>query len=301
MNAESTSVSIEQYQKLIEQDFSQLKIESIKYLGSGWDNAAVLVNEQYVFRFLRGLFDANYPLKTEEIEKEVNILNYLQGKVSIAVPKPDYEAPNHSYFGYKLIPGTLWDQVDSSRQFSDEFIRSWVKTRSEISKAVPTSECEALKIPHYRTDKNQKLVESYIADETGDPRVREMAQKARDYMLDHLTSNDSWLFIHEDLQQSNCMVDPNTQKITGVIDWLEAEVGPVEAEFFFWSKWGKQCLQKAAKFQQEYDGTVINTDLARAIHQFYIIADYVDFKNRGFNESAERKWHQIQQYLNEED
>jgi len=299
MDAKVMPAAVEEYQKLIEQDFPEFKIESIKYLGSGWDNAAMLVNEQYVFRFPRGLFEPSERIKTDEIEKEVNILNYLQGKVSFEVPKPEFVAPGFRYVGYKLIAGTLWDQVDSSQQFSDELLQSWVKTRSEISKVVPLSECENLKIPRYRTEKNQKLVESYIADDSGDIRVRELAQKARDYILNHLTSSDTWAFIHEDLQMSNCMVDVKSKEICGVIDWGEAEVGPVEAEFYFWSKWGRQTLEKLVRMQEEYDGTKIDIELARAIHIFYIVADYQDFKNRGFSESAQHKWHQIEAYINE--
>ena len=299
MDVKVMPAPVEEYQKLIEQDFPEFKIGSIEYLGSGWDNAAMLVNEQYVFRFPRGLFESSERIKTDEIEKEVNILNYLHGKVSFEVPKPEFVAPGFHYVGYKIIPGTLWDQVDSNVQFSDELLRSWVKTRSEISKAVPLSECENLKIPRYRTEKNQKLVESYIADSSGDIRVRELAQKARDYILNHLTSTDSWIFIHEDLQMSNCMVNVSEKKICGVIDWGEAEIGPLEAEFYFWSKWGRKMLEKVARIQEEYDGSEVNTELARAIHIFYIVADYQDFKNRGFSQSAQHKWHQIEQYLHE--
>jgi len=57
-----------EYQKLIEQDFPDFKVQEIKYLGSGWDNAAMLVNQQFVFRFPRGLFEQTERLKTDEIE-----------------------------------------------------------------------------------------------------------------------------------------------------------------------------------------------------------------------------------------
>ncbi|MBX4199301.1 aminoglycoside phosphotransferase family protein [Candidatus Saccharibacteria bacterium] len=300
MDAKVMPAPVEDYQKLIEQDFPDFKVQEIKYLGSGWDNAALLVNQQFVFRFPRGLFEQSERLKTDEIEKEVDILRYLQGKVPFNVPKPQFVAPGFRYFGYMLLEGQLWDQVDSSQQFSDRFLQSWVEVRSQISSSIPSSEYANLKIPSYRTDKNQKLVEGYIADEAGDIRVRELAQKARDYILDHLTSNTSWVFIHEDLQQSNCFVDAKTNRITGVIDWGEAEIGPVEAEFYFWSKWGKPMLERVAKMQQIHDGTQVNIELARSIHIFYIVADYVDFTKRGYNESAQRKWHQIEQYLHED-
>ncbi|HVO86281.1 MAG TPA: aminoglycoside phosphotransferase family protein [Candidatus Binatia bacterium] len=288
-------MNLDNYQQLIQKDFPDFKIQDLKYLGSGWDNAAVLVNGDYVFRFLRGIFDKNYPLKTEDVQKEVNILNYLQGKTSFAAPKPDFVAPDASYFGYKLIPGTLWDQAPD--HLSDEYLQSWVATRSEISKVIGKSEAVNLKVPNYGTDKNEALARAYIADPSADPRVVQMAQAAMDYVCTRCEPKDSWAFIHEDLQLSNCMVDTVAKKITGVIDWMEAEVGPVEAEFYFWSKYGKEVLHKVAALQQEYDGTVIDPKLARCIHQFYIVADYQDFKTRGFSEAADHKWRQIEAYL----
>ena len=93
------------------------------------------------------------------------------------------------------------------------------------------------------------------------------------------------------------MDDENQKKITGVIDWLEAEIGPVEAEFYFWSKYGKEALHKVAALQEEYDGTKIDPKLARCIHQFYIVADYQDYKTRGFSDAAAYKWKQIERYL----
>lgn len=295
MDVKVVPAPVEEYKKLIERDFPEFRIQSIKHLGSGLDNAALLVNDEYVFRFLRGLFDKDYPLKTVEIEKEINILNFLSGKVSFAVPKPDFVAPDFNYFGYKLIPGTLWDQTPD--YMKDEYLKSWVATRSEISKAITKSDASHLKVTSYRTDRNEKLVEAFIADESADKRVKQMAKDAMDYVCTHCTPKDSWVFIHEDLQMSNCMVDPNTHKITGVIDWLEAEIGPVEADFYFWCKYGKETLDKVAQIQADYDGTMIDTKLARCIHQFYIVADYQDFKTRGFAAAAAHKWHRIESYL----
>lgn len=286
---------IDEYKKYIERDFPNFKVNEIKYLGSGWDNAAFLVNNEYVFRFLRGLFERNYPLKTEEIEKEVNILKRLAGKTSFAVPKPDYVGRYYSYFGYKSIPGALWDQTPNS--MTDEYLKSWVAVRSELSKAIPVAEAGALKIPSYRTDKNQQFVNQFLADGGVDERVKQMAKAAMDYVCAQCQPKDSWVFIHEDLQMSNCMVNPAAKKITGVIDWLEAEIGPLEAEFYFWSKYGHEMLEKVAKMQEDFDGTKIDINLAVAIHQFYIVADYQDFKSRGFDEAAQHKWEQIEAYI----
>jgi aminoglycoside 2''-phosphotransferase len=297
-NVQVVPASLDEYKGLLHQDFPELEVKSIRYLGSGWDNAALLVNEEYVFRFPRGLFESGERIKIEEIEKEVNILNYLKSKVSFTTPEPTFVAPDFRYFGYKLISGILWDHVDESGRFSDELLRSWIKIRSEISRAIAPDEAASLKIPRYRTDVNEDLVRQYLADPRADERVKALASRAADYVLDKLHDNDTWVFIHEDLQMSNCVLGPDRKEICGVIDWGEAEFGPAEAEFYFWSKYGREMLDKMAKLQEEYDGAKIDARLAEAIHQFYIVADYVDFMNRGFSESAAHKWRQIEAYLN---
>lgn len=295
MDAKVIPASMEQYEALIERDFPNFNVKELRYLGSGWDNAAILVNGQYVFRFPRGLFENSERLKTDEIEKEVSILDFLQGRVSFSVPKPDFVAPGFKYFGYKILQGTLWDHLEN--QFSDDLLKSWIKIRCELNKAITEDEAQQLKIPRYRTEKNEKFVRAYLADKSADPRVKGMVGRARDYVLEHLKNNARWHLIHEDLQMSNCFVDSDEHKITGVIDFFEAELGPIEAEFYFWSKWGRGMLEKMAKLQEEYDGTKIDVRLAEAIHQFYIVADYVEFKERGLTASAQHKWRQIEKYL----
>lgn len=297
MDVKVVPASMDEYKALLAADFPELKVNSIRYLGSGWDNAAILVNETYVFRFPRGLFDKSERIKTDEIEKEALVLKFLHGKVSFEVPKPDYVADGYRYFGYKLINGTLWDQLPEDQQFTDELLKSWVETRSELSEAISPEEADKLKVPRYRTDKNQSLVNDYLNHPTGDERVKKLAKEAMDYVCGQLAENGRWVLLHEDLQQSNCFIDPAAGKISGVIDFFDSEIGPVEADFYFWSKWGRPMLEKMAQLQEEYDDTKIDVRLAEAMHQFYAVADYVDFTRRGFSQSAQHKWQQIEAYL----
>src|SRR5215472_11332149 len=111
--------SMDEYSALIQHDFPELEVKSIKYLGSGWGNAAILVNEEYVFRFPRGLFEEGEPLNSDIIEKEVQVLKYLQGKTSFDIPVPAFVASKFRYFGYKLLYGTLWDHLNADDQFSE--------------------------------------------------------------------------------------------------------------------------------------------------------------------------------------
>lgn len=297
MDVKVIPASMDEYRALIARDFPDIIVNSIKYLGSGWDNAAILVNKDTVFRFPRALFENPEQLNTKDIEKEVKVLKFLSGKLSFATPNPDYVAPNNRYFGYKLLQGTLWDQVGETEQLADEYLQDWVRVGNELSKVVTEADAENLGLTHYHTGKNEELVKQFLADENADKRVKTLAQNAMQTVLTKLQQNSNWIFVHEDLQMSNCFVDPVTKKITGVIDFGKAEIAPIEAEFYFWSKYGRETLEKVAKMQQDFDGTKVDTDFAEAIHQFYIVADYQDFKNRGFSESAEHKWQQIEAYL----
>lgn len=297
MDVKVIPASMDEYRALINADFPDLTINSIKYLGSGWENAAILVNEDTVFRFPRALFENPESLNTKNIGKEVKVLKFLAGKLSFATPNPDYVAPSHRYFGYKLLKGTLWDQVGQDEQLTDEYLRDWVLKRSELSKAVSEEDAKNLGLDRYHTNKNEQLVKQFLAEPESDERVKTLAQNAMQMVLTKLKTTEHWVFVHEDLQMSNCFVDPTEKKITGVIDFGKAEMAPVEAEFYFWSKYGRETLERVAKIQQEYDGTSVDIDFAIAIHQFYVVADYQDFKTRGFSESANRKWNQIKSYL----
>lgn len=257
----------------------------------------MLVNDQYVFRFPRGIFADDEPIKTSDIKKEINVLNFLYGKTSFGTPKPDFVAPGERYFGYKLLPGTLWDHLPAEHQFSDELLQNWIRVRCELAKKVPAGEADRLGVRRYHTDKNVKFVQQYLDDPNADERVKKMATEARDYVLEQIAKTENWVFVHEDLQMSNCILDEAGSQITAVIDFGDSEVAPIEADFYFWSKYGKKTLHKLADMQEKYDGTRIDPKLALCMHQFYIVADYVDFTARSFADAAAHKWKQIEAYL----
>ena len=69
-----TNVKATKY--LLEHKFKELKVKSIKVLGSGYDSVAYLVNEEYVFKIK---FSAN---KKKGYEKEKAIYDFLNSKLS---------------------------------------------------------------------------------------------------------------------------------------------------------------------------------------------------------------------------
>ena len=89
---------------LICQQFPELKINSLKLFGSGWDNTLYLLNDEYVFRL---------PHRKEAIKwlfTELNALPDLVEYLSVSIPvplfigKPTQEYP-FIFYAYKLLPG----------------------------------------------------------------------------------------------------------------------------------------------------------------------------------------------------
>ncbi|HTU71201.1 MAG TPA: phosphotransferase [Candidatus Baltobacteraceae bacterium] len=101
--------------RLIGAQFPQLARASMRRIGSGWDNAAYLVEEHLVFRFPRRTIAA--PLMT----KELAILPVLAPKVAPPIPRPVYAGtPSDEYpwqfGGYELLLGAS----ACSRDLSDD-------------------------------------------------------------------------------------------------------------------------------------------------------------------------------------
>lgn len=91
--------------RLIAAQFPAFGKASIRLAGTGWDNAAYLIDERYVFRFPQRSISA--PL----IEREVACMPALAGTLPLAVPNPvfagnpQFEYP-YRFAGYEIIAGT---------------------------------------------------------------------------------------------------------------------------------------------------------------------------------------------------
>jgi aminoglycoside phosphotransferase (APT) family kinase protein len=98
--------------ELIEAQFPSLPIGSIRYLHQGWDSAAFLINEEWVFRL---------PKRRERqrwLESETRILALLGARqLGLRVPEPVYVGQPSAIYpcgfvGYRMLVGRQADEVD---------------------------------------------------------------------------------------------------------------------------------------------------------------------------------------------
>ena len=102
-------LSPEQSTRLIAAQIPSLAPARVEIMGVGWDNAAFVVNERYVFRFPRRQVAAGL------IEREARILPLLAPHVPLPIPVPEFVGhPDDGYpyyfAGYPMLPGTTADR-----------------------------------------------------------------------------------------------------------------------------------------------------------------------------------------------
>lgn len=78
-----------------------ININTIKLIGEGLDSKAYLVNDEYIFK------KSKHREAAENMKKEIQVLNYLDGKLSLKIPKIEFYDEEHSLCGYKQIKGQI--------------------------------------------------------------------------------------------------------------------------------------------------------------------------------------------------
>ncbi len=90
--------------RLIAAQFPQLAGASIRRAGAGWDNAAYLVDERYIFRFPQRAVAATL------MERELTFMPEIAAALPLPVPKPQFAgSPQFEYpwkfIGYERVAG----------------------------------------------------------------------------------------------------------------------------------------------------------------------------------------------------
>lgn len=262
---------LEKYADRIKQDFPDLEINSINFLGEGWFSVAVLINNKFVFR-LPGKHD----LKPGEIEKEIKILKHLAGKLPVAIPEPCYIAPDLSYFSYPFLPGALANNAGLTEPEKVRLRAEWIKIVESIQSNLPVEQAKALGVRYQdATDSIENIQRiNSIPDLEGSVLAfaEQVVAEARKYN----TPLPSWKYVHGDIHGFNLLVDEQTHQITGVLDWTSTRIAPFEAEFAVWEWDDIGVIEEVVKAYEQKTGVHIDIDQAKLWRHVDELSDLVE-------------------------
>lgn len=84
--------------EIIESKF-KLTVNDILVLGQGLDSIAYLVNHEYIFK------QSKHNDARNNLKKEIQVLKYLKGKITLQIPDIEYYSEEYGVCGYKKVKG----------------------------------------------------------------------------------------------------------------------------------------------------------------------------------------------------
>lgn len=298
MSEEIKNIDLKQCAERLHSDFPALKIEEISLIGRGWDHIALEVNHSIIFRLPHGKYEVEN--SSQSVSYETAVLKYLQGKLSVEIPDPKYIAPNKAYFGYPKLPGVLC--FDLLPMFTPEdkarLLEDWVSIAKSIHQEIPLTKAEELGVPFHNPSDSIVIAGKIMDMEGVDSEVKEFARRTLEF-AHKSPSQISASFIHNDLHLINILADPETKKITGVIDWTACCRGPLEVEFSVCEWNHDESLGKTADLYEAKTGIKINLPQARMWRHLDEIADFVEHTQHGDTKEAEKSLNHITRWIAE--
>mgnify|MGYP003460887957 CR=1 FL=1 len=206
---------------LIKNQFPELNASTITLFGSGWDNIAYLINNEYIFRFPRREVAVNL------LMHEMAALPQLANKLPIAIPNPQWQgSPTKEYpwpfLGYRILLG----HTACSANLSDEQRVAFVEPLAQFLKVLHHLPIQAFEhvIPGDVIDRLSVAVRI--------PRIMALMEELESLgLLSHkealytiieysqkLSLPQEKVIVHGDLYVRHFLIDDHNH-LTGIIDW----------------------------------------------------------------------------------
>lgn len=225
------------YLHQVKKHYPDLVIHTVSLNQGGLYNDALIVNNEMVFRF------AKVPAAVETLRLEINILQSLQGHLTLPIPNPIYQSMQttslgEAFLGYRMIPGIALTP-NTLKSITDpdilERIASQIAGFLNELHHIPVSTVIPGEVPS--GDTPAELLELYR-------RIREklfdfMRPDARQQITQHFEAYwdhpDLYLFEprlrHGDFGPTNILYDPDSASVVGIIDFGDARLGDPAVDF----------------------------------------------------------------------
>jgi len=214
----------------IASEFPDVKYAVAKHIAHGWDNDIIILDDKFVFRF---------PKNEEYIKKfkiEVSLIDYLKNKVAIAVPDYKYLAKDKSFGGYPLISGELLklELLKGLTPVIKEQLAIDLANFLTVIHQVPKDVIKKLQIlpgawNRSHVDKMYGEIKEKIYPILSEEEIKWLEYQFKHYFS--LKGEVRMSLIHNDLNNGNILFNANAGKISGILDFADAEYNDSALDF----------------------------------------------------------------------
>lgn len=213
--------------EIIENEFGII-ITNISILGQGLDSIAYRVNDEYIFKM------SKHDEARENLKKEIKVLNYLKGKVSLQIPTIEFYSEKYSVCGYKEIKGEkLTKEIYNSMSIEEQedLAHSIAHFLKELH-LLPLPDIEDLEldvIEDYKGD-YESLKELIYAD------IPKKSQEYLDSLFRRILSDEritkyERVLCHNDLSCNHIIMQNN--RVVGIIDFGDVAITDRDKDFIY--------------------------------------------------------------------
>ncbi len=232
--------------------FPELRGASARAFGSGFDNAAFLIDERWVFRLPRHARAARF------LAREIEVVPALVAGAPFATSAPTWSAPGAPGFpypiaGYARLPGTPASQRPAGPGLPEALARAlrWLHDRDLDAPGAPAVEG----LGKHEPEVARRLLERSL--ERLD-RPRDPIRRAAD-ALDGPAGSGAPRWVHGDLYPRHLLLD-DAGRLDGIIDWGDVHRGEIALDLSLAYGWLDPADR--ARFFAVY-GAVADPDVVR--------------------------------------
>lgn len=222
----------------IQSVYSEIDIDDYFFNEMGQNNDVLIVNNSFVFRFPK------YSKGITQLKREKEILVYLQDKITMTVPYPIYQSLDQSelgkvFIGYKLIDGVPLsknslaqiEDLKVVKQLAEQLVTFLIElhsiSESNVRQDLKLKARNPLEEMHHLYDKIQNKLFPYMRKDA----QKEVIHAFETALNGTAFSNGEITLIHGDFGASNILWTPNTNKISGIIDFGGSGLGDPAYDF----------------------------------------------------------------------
>lgn len=291
---EDNDTNLKAIKYILEHSLAGFKVDEIKLIGNGNDSFAYEVNSNIIFKFPK------HEKANANLIKEAQILRFLEGKLSLPIPKALYECASNNLSNYYFIGLSKIKGVSLNKKIFNELS---VIEKDELARQM----AEFLKQLHhqiyaeYKEDNIVKFKADYLKlkDLIYD-RLDSSSREKIDTMYKKLFANQDFLnqrngLIHNDFSCGNILFDTESRKISGIIDFGDSCVSDIDNDFYCLLEESDEELGRefGLKVLEYYGYKDINKILRKSdFHEFYWMIEEIlygyEYKNQEWiNEGME--------------
>lgn len=214
--------------EVLGREFPELTVRSMHFLQKREDRCTIEVNEQLIFKF---------PFREKawtEIVREQWVMNALQGRTSVAIPRPALITQTVRGYGYEKLPGALltdeyyWSLTEAQKQ---AFAVSIARFLSELHHALRVADAvnAGLDVPDDPLSPDQ--LRRRLFPLLDGPGQRSLVERMLAIYEQLKFGAEPRVVLHNDLHGWNILCDPTTAQLTGVLDFNGTCIGDAHLDF----------------------------------------------------------------------